>query len=85
MRNITAVSGMTIKTDADNLMKICDLSSINSSNCMNMNVNNNNFNIYPTVPTTTNNNNISNIDIYNKNKSQIMARFDLNNKSEINH
>jgi len=80
LRNVTAISGMTVKTDADNLMKICDLNQINTSNCMNMNINNNSFNIYPT-PTLNNNNNISNIDIYNKNKNKIIARFDLNSNN----
>ena len=78
IKNVTAVSGMTVKTDANNLMKICDLSTINSSNCMNMNISESNFNIFPTISTASNNN-ISNINIYNKDKSKILAQFNIDN------
>jgi len=77
LRNVTAVSGITIKTDTTNIMRICD-NNINNSNCIDMNINNGTFDIYPSaVP----NNNIDNINIYNKNKQKVLARFDLNSNN----
>jgi len=73
LRHLTAVSGMTVMTDIDNSVRICD-NNINNSNCITMNINNGNFDIYPS---DTENNNIANINIYNKNKQKMMGRFDL--------
>lgn len=77
LRNITAVSGMTIKTDTTNVMRICD-NSINNNNCIDMNINNGNFEIYPS---SISNNNINNINIYNKNKQKVLASFNLNSNN----
>jgi len=74
LRNINAISGMTIKTGSqDKLMRICD-NSIGNSNCIDMNINNGSFDIYPTSGI---NNNINNINIYNKDKKKVLANFDL--------
>jgi len=72
LQNVTAISGITVKTDNTNLMRICD-NNINNSNCIDMNIKNGSFDIYPS-PTA--NNNINNINIYNKNK-QAIAKLDL--------
>lgn len=72
IKNVSAISGMTVNTDNTNLMRICD-NNLNNSNCIDMNIINGSFDIYPS-PTA--NNNINNINIYNKNKRSI-AKFDL--------
>lgn len=74
LRNITAVSGMTVKTNnTDNSMRICD-NSIGTSNCIDMNIKDGAFDIYPSaVPQ----NNVNNINIYNKNKQKVLANFNL--------
>lgn len=76
LNNITAISGMTVKTDTNNLMRICD-NSISTSNCIDMNINNGSFDIFPS-PTL--NNNINNINIYGKDKIAI-AKFDVANSN----
>jgi hypothetical protein len=74
LRQITAISGMTVMTDNLNKsFRICD-TGINNCNCVDMNINNGNFDIYPS---STQNNSINNINIYNKNKQKILGRFDL--------
>lgn len=77
LRNITAVSGMTIKTDNTNVMRICD-NTINNNNCIDMNITNGNFEIYPS---SISNNNVNNINIYNKNKQKVLASFNLNSNN----
>jgi hypothetical protein len=74
LRNITAVSGMTVKTNnTDNSMRICD-NSIGTSNCIDMNIKDGGFDIYPSsIPQ----NNVNNINIYNKNKQKVLANFNL--------
>ena len=74
LRNITAVAGMTVKTNnTDNSMRICD-NSIGNSNCIDMNVKDGSFDIYPSsIPQ----NNVNNINIYNKNKQRVLANFNL--------
>jgi len=74
LRNITAVSGMTVKTNnTDNSMRICD-NSIGTSNCIDMNIRDGGFDIYPSsIPQ----NNVNNINIYNKNKQKVLANFNL--------
>lgn len=76
LRNITAISGMTINTNntANNNFRLCDNNS--DKNCMDMNVDNNALNIFPTIG----NNSTSNIYIYDKTKTKIIAKFDLDNK-----
>ena len=74
LRNITAVAGMTVKTNnTDNSMRICD-NSIGTSNCIDMNVKDGSFDIYPSAIVS---NNINNINIYNKNKQKVLANFNL--------
>jgi len=74
LRNITAVAGMTVKTNnTDNSLRICD-NSIGSSNCIDMNINNGAFDIYPS---SFPQNNVNNINIYNKNKKRVLANFNL--------
>jgi len=74
LRNITAIAGMTIKTDTtNNSMRICD-NTVDNINCIDMNINNGDFNIYPS---NINSNNVKNIKIYNKNKDKNLANFNL--------
>jgi len=73
LRNITAIAGMTVKTNNDNTMRICD-NNVNNINCIDMNINNGSFDIYPSA---INSNNINNINIFNKNKNKVLAKFNL--------
>lgn len=76
LSDITALSGMTVKTTAGlKTMQICD-DNVSGSKCINMDINTQgDFNIYP------DNNNISNINIYNKDKLKVLAKFDLNSNN----
>jgi len=78
IRNITAISGMTIKTDLlnSNQFRICD-NNINEKNCIDMTVKDGIFNIYPS---DIQSNNINNLKISGKNKN-ILANFDLANNN----
>jgi hypothetical protein len=78
IRNITAISGMTIKTDElnSNQFRICD-NDITSTNCIDMSVKNGIFNIYPS---DIQNNNVNNLKISAKNKNTL-ANFDLTNNN----
>lgn len=74
LRNITAISGMTVKTDTtNNTMRICD-NSVNDVNCVDMNINKGSFDIYPSG---IKDNNVKNINIYNKDKSKSLANLNL--------
>jgi len=78
LRNVNAISGMTIETDnTANSFRLCDKST--NKNCMDMNINNKGLNIFPT-PSGTNVNTTNNIYIYDKTKTNIIAKFDLENK-----
>jgi hypothetical protein len=77
LRNINIASGMTVQTDdtkINNNFKVCD----STTNCMDMNIDNEGLNIFPTTTPITNN--VSNIFIYDKTKTNIIAKFDLQNK-----
>jgi len=77
LRNVNAISGMTIETDNlnNNNFKLCD----KTKNCMEMNINNG-LNIFPTPSSTSTPNNTNNIYIYDKTKKNVIAKFDLENK-----
>jgi hypothetical protein len=78
LRNITAISGMTVKTNnTTNTMRICD-NNVDNTNCIDMNINNGSFDIYPSA---INSNNINNINIYSKNKNKVLANFNLANNN----
>jgi len=81
LRNVNAVSGMTVETDnlTNNNFKLCD-KNVPNKNCMEMNINNNGLNIFPTPSTTSTPNNTNNIYIYDKPKTKIIAKFDLENR-----
>lgn len=75
LTDITAINGMTVKTNVNKTMQICD-GNVVDSKCINMDVNaNGDFDIYP------DNINVSNINIYNKNKLKVLAKFDLNSNN----
>ena len=75
LRNVNAISGMTVETDnSTNNFRLCD----KSRNCMDMNIDNRGLNIFPSV--FNSNNTTSNIYIYDKNKTSILAKFDLANR-----
>lgn len=73
LRNINAVSGMTIETDNISNFRLCD----KNKNCMDMNINNGGLNIFPT---NFSSNTTDNIFIYDKNKQKVLAKFDLKNR-----
>ena len=73
LRNVNAISGMTIETDNTSNFRLCD----KNKNCMDMNIDNGSFNIFPTNFTS---NNTENIFIYDKKKEKILAKFDLKNR-----
>jgi hypothetical protein len=73
LRNVNAISGMTIETDNISNFRLCD----KNKNCMDMNINNKGLNIFPTNST---NNTTDNILIYDKNKEKVLAKFDLKNR-----
>lgn len=74
LRNITAVAGMTVKTDTtNNTMRICD-NSVDDINCVDMNINKGSFDIYPSG---IKDNNVKHINIYNKDKSKSLAHLNL--------
>lgn len=75
LRNVNAISGMTVETDnSTNNFRLCD----KSRNCMDMNIDNQGLNIFPSI--FNSNNTTSNIYIYDKNKTSILAKFDLANR-----
>jgi len=77
IRKVSAISGMTIKTDGDiNKFRICD-DKIGESNCIDLRVYNGNFDI---MPSAIKDNNISNINFYNKNNN-VMAKMDMLNNN----
>ena len=74
LRNVNAISGMTIETDNTSNFRLCD----KNKNCMDMNIDNGSFNIFPTNFTS---NNTENIFIYDKNNTKkVLAKFDLKNR-----
>jgi len=81
LRNVNAVSGMTVETDNinNNNFKLCD-KTVPNKNCMEMNINNNGLNIFPTPSTSSTPNSTNNIYIYDKPKTKIIAKFDLENR-----
>ena len=72
LRNVNAISGMTIETDNTSNFRLCD----KTKNCMDMSINNGGLNIFPT---NFSSNTTENILIYDKNK-QVLAKFDLKNR-----
>lgn len=77
LRNVTAISGMTIKTDINNSnqFRICD-NNINSPKCIDMAVSGDSFNIYSSDIQS----NVNNIKFLGKNK-KTLANFDLANNN----
>jgi len=77
LRNINAVSGMSVNTNntTNNNFRLCDNNL--TKNCMDLNIDNNGLNIFPS---SINTNSTSNIYIYDKNKTKILAKFDLDKK-----
>ena len=73
LRNVNAISGMTIETDNISNFRLCD----KNKNCMDMNINNGGLNIFPT---NFSSNTTDNILIYDKNKEKVLAKFDLKNR-----
>jgi len=73
LRNVNAISGMTIETDNISNFRLCD----KNKNCMDMNINNGGLNIFPT---NFSSNTTNNIFIYDKKKEKILAKFDLENR-----
>jgi hypothetical protein len=73
LRNVNAISGMTIETDNISNFRLCD----KNKNCMDMNINNEGLNIFPT---NFSSNTTNNIFIYDKKKEKILAKFDLANR-----
>jgi hypothetical protein len=73
LRNVNAISGMTIETDNISNFRLCD----KNKNCMDMNIKEGGLNIFPTNST---NNTTDNILIYDKNKEKVLAKFDLKNR-----
>ena len=73
LRNVNAISGMTIETDNTSNFRLCD----KNKNCMDMNIDNGGLNIFPTNSTS---NTTDNILIYDKNKENVLAKFDLKNR-----
>ena len=73
LRNVNAISGMTIKTDItnSNQFRICD-NNINAPKCIDMNVSGNSFNIYSSDVQS----NVNTIKFLGKNK-KTLANFDL--------
>lgn len=80
VRNVNAISGMTVETEnsTDTNFRLCD-KSVNK-NCMDMNIDNKGLNIFPTKSTPTNYNTTKNIYIYDKDKKNVIAKFDLENR-----
>ena len=78
LRSVNAISGMTVQTDNTNNFRLCDKSS--NQNCMDMSIDNQGLNIFPTSSTLNSNNTTNNIYIYDKTKTNIIAKFDLANK-----
>ncbi len=74
LRKVNAIAGITINTDTtagvNNNLSVCDIST---SNCIDMNVDTNGFNIYPRTT-----GGLSNLNIYNKSKNKVIAKFDTN-------
>lgn len=73
LRNVNAISGMTIETDNISNFRLCD----KNKNCMDMNIDNGGLNIFPT---NFSSNTTDNILIYDKNKEKVLAKFDLKNR-----
>lgn len=76
LRNVNAVSGMTIETDNTYNFRLCD----KTKNCIDMDIANNSFNIFPTTNTATTTNTTDKIIFYDKTKSKVLAKFDLQNR-----
>jgi hypothetical protein len=72
LRNVNAISGMTIETDNTSNFRLCD----KTKNCMDMSINNGGLDIFPT---NFSSNTTENILIYDKNK-KVLAKFDLKNR-----
>jgi len=74
LRRVNAIAGITINTDTttgvNNNLSVCDNTN---SNCIDMNVDTNGFNIYPRTT-----GGLSNLNIYNKSKNKVIAKFDTN-------
>jgi hypothetical protein len=78
LRNVNAISGITIETDnsiLNNNFRLCD----KTKNCMDINIDNNGLNIFPTSSIFNSNNTTCNIYIHDKSK-KIIAKFDLENR-----
>jgi hypothetical protein len=73
IRNVSAISGMTIKTnDTNNKFRICD-TNIGESNCIDLRVHKGTFDI---MPSAIKDNNVSNINFYGMN-NKVLANFNL--------